>query len=340
MKKLFTTEYGSKLYGTNTPTSDRDLKHVVLPSLNDLLLSKRIQNEVEKTNKKEFTKNCVEDVDEEFIPVQVFARDFLGGQTYALELAYAIEYKEAGQIVYDPKFIGFCRELRSMFLTSNMSALMGYSVNQASLYSFKGERLNAVRAAKDLFVRMDNTYPVNAKPLDCVEIFEEAAKKIVEKFPKYFEVTTYAVDHNGTMRPCVKLLEKILPYTSTFETSLKVINAHLKKYGSRAEAAAVDNVDWKATSHALRVLDEGIMLLKNRELKFPFEPEYVNLLLSVKMGKFPYDDVIAMINIKLEELKTLEASSTLPKKNPLLNSAMETWLVDWLRTWYELPYSI
>jgi hypothetical protein len=31
MKKLFSCRYGSHLYGTNTPESDIDLKHVVLP---------------------------------------------------------------------------------------------------------------------------------------------------------------------------------------------------------------------------------------------------------------------------------------------------------------------
>ena len=38
MQKLFTCQYGSRLYGTQTPTSDLDLKHVFLPALNDLLV--------------------------------------------------------------------------------------------------------------------------------------------------------------------------------------------------------------------------------------------------------------------------------------------------------------
>src|ERR1035438_5626454 len=129
MEKLFTTQYGSKLYGTNTPSSDVDLKHVILPNLNDLLVGKKVQNIVKKTNTEKNTRNSSEDVDEEFIPVQVFAHDFLDGQTYALELAYAVEFTEAGQILHDPLFRGFCRELRNQFLTSNMSALIGYSVN-------------------------------------------------------------------------------------------------------------------------------------------------------------------------------------------------------------------
>jgi RNA repair pathway DNA polymerase beta family len=88
-KLLFSCQYGSRLYGTQTPTSDLDLKHVYLPALNDLLVGKQLANKVKKTNTKMNTRNGADDVDEEFLPVQVFARDFMMGQTYALELAFA-----------------------------------------------------------------------------------------------------------------------------------------------------------------------------------------------------------------------------------------------------------
>ena len=113
-----------------------------MPDLDEILIGKSIENKVKKTNNIAFTKNSSEDVDEEYIPVQVFAKHFLDGQSYALELAYAVEYTAADQIIHDPLFLGFCRELRNQFLTSNISALTGYAVNQASLYSFKGERVN------------------------------------------------------------------------------------------------------------------------------------------------------------------------------------------------------
>jgi hypothetical protein len=148
------------------------------------------------------------------------------------------------------------------------------------------------------------------------------------------------VDAAGNMRPCVKLLEKVLPFTSTFETSLKVVEAHLKKYGSRADAASIDNVDWKATMHALRVVDEGIMLLKDRFLEFPFNSNYVDLLLQIKNGQLPYPNVIALLNERLDELKTLEATSTLPKKSTELTDSLNVWLADWLRQWYSLPSTI
>ena len=196
-KVLFTTKYGSHLYGTNTPTSDEDYKHVVLPNLDDLLLGHRVQNEVHKTNNKSHTRNTAEDVDNETIPLQVFARDFLGGQTYALELVYAVDYTHAGQTIFDTTFWNFCHELRDGFLTSNMTALIGYAVNQASLYSLKGERLNALRSVKKVFDALLQKYD-GAERVDVhQEQVEELLLPLTKEFPKYVQLTEYATDSKG-----------------------------------------------------------------------------------------------------------------------------------------------
>ena len=64
---LFTTPYGSKLYGTDGPNSDTDIKYIFLPPLKDVLLGKQVlktkfisPNETDKTKQ----------VDEDFIPIQ------------------------------------------------------------------------------------------------------------------------------------------------------------------------------------------------------------------------------------------------------------------------------
>ncbi len=331
MKKLFTTQFGSRLYGTYTLESDIDLKHIILPDISDLLLAKQVKNIVKKTNTLKNTKNSAEDVDEEFIPIQVFARDFLYGQTYALELAYAVDFHNADQKIYDLNFLLFCNELRSKFLTSDINAMIGYAVNQASLYSLKGERLNAVKAAEELFSSFTIDKKINELP-----DFNQKALEINKKFPKYFQVTEYEIDHNGTMRPCIKLLEKILPYTSTVNTNLLVINALLKKYGSRANAASIDNVDWKATAHAIRIVDEGISLLSGNKLIFPFSDEYINKFIKIKFGNVFFKDVINELNNKLEILKTLELESTLPKRSPDLEKELEYWMLTWIRAFYGL----
>lgn len=336
MQKLFTCLYGSRLYGTQTPASDLDVKHVYLPTLDDLLVGKHLANKVKKTNTEKNTRNGADDVDEEFLPVQVFARDFMLGQTYALELAFAVDGTHAGQQV-DVMFKQFVHELREKFLTSNVKALMGYAVNQASLYSFKGERLNVVREVRTL-LRMTSNAFVSVKLGQCMvedKQFAEMMRAVAAKYPKYFQETTYDVG-DGQMKPCFKLLEKTLPFSDQAGHAMKVVEALEKRYGTRADAASADNVDWKATMHALRVVDEGLQLLETHQMTFPFKPDYVEKLLAVKRGEVDLDVVKAELDEKLTQLKTLEQTTTLRPHTQEMTKEFEQWLATWMRRFYNV----
>src|SRR5664279_214291 len=92
---LYQVTYGSKLYGTSTPTSDTDLKSVYLPAIDDLLLGKKLvatKTRVDEHGVKVPDKDSMPDrgVENEYIPFQTFVRDFVRGQTYAVEIAWAV----------------------------------------------------------------------------------------------------------------------------------------------------------------------------------------------------------------------------------------------------------
>jgi hypothetical protein len=361
MQKLFSTQYGSRLFGTQTPTSDTDLKHIILPDLNSLLLGKRLEHKVTKTNKVAHTRNDAADVDEDFIPIQIFARDFMEGQTYAIEMAFAIEGDHAGQTFHnipakcgremdeasrwylatgDVKlhpFYVFTRELREQFMTSNIKAMMGYVVNQANLYSAKGERLNVVREVKNLLEDAANVNDEEHRLSDLwadSPAFVACAKRIAAK-SKYFKVAEYDIG-DGRMMPCFKLLEKTLPFSSSLGHTFRMICAQEAKFGTRADAATVDNVDWKATMHALRIVNEGVTLLSTRKLSFPLNKDEVEHLLAVKAGAVSLDVVTNMITEQLDKLKDLEKTCGLPETSPELNAKFEAWLVSWVRRFYDL----
>jgi hypothetical protein len=349
--KLFTCLFGSRLYGTQTPTSDLDIKHVVLPNLDDLLMGRGVKNSFKKTNNVKNVRNSSEDVDEEFIPLQVFARDFMEGQTYALELAFSIDGTHAQQTFYHPDgtvdwsepggdlkqtFKLFVSELRKHYLTSNIKAMMGYVVNQASMYSFKGERLNVVRELQVLLNEVDMYYKSDDVSLSALDApaWATHVQRLTEKYPKYFRKDEYDIG-GGRMKPCLMILEKTLPYTNTLEHSMKVVDALIKKYGTRAESASESNVDWKATMHAVRIVDEGLQLLTDHKLEFPFKPEYVERLLAMKRGELPLDPIKDELVEKLDRLKELERTTTLKSANEL-RPEFETWLKGWLRNFYEV----
>jgi hypothetical protein len=382
MTKLFSGLFGSALYGTKTPTSDRDVKHLTLVPLEDLLLCKKISNIVKKTNTAANTRNTVDDVDEEFIPLQVFARDFMMGQTYALEMAFALHGDHAEQQIFDtrgevvsvtrrdgvemkmtkiydsfeefdyetPFILDFVTDLRNKFLTSNIKAMMGYVVNQASLYSFKGERLNVSREFRDLLDEALGLCQTDQQLYTLGDIFlangefdddpfglNAKVEALQKKYPKYFKLSEYDIG-GGRMKPCFTLLEKTFPFTNKLEHSITVADALINKYGSRADDAskASQTVDWKATMHALRIVDEGLTLLSSRELSFPFKQHEVDRYLAVRRGEVTLAEVTEELTSKLDQLKTLEQTTTLPAYNQTMQRDFDLWLASWMKLLYGL----
>ena len=123
---VFKTQYGSRLYGTNGPKSDTDWKYLFLPTLKDTLLGKQVL-------KTKFVSPNMEDksmqVDEDFVPVQKFAYDFLKGVPYAVEVAFGAHGNHAEQKFVHMKFDPFVRELREKFLTRKLSGFLGFVNN-------------------------------------------------------------------------------------------------------------------------------------------------------------------------------------------------------------------
>lgn len=343
--KLFTCMYGSKLYGTSTPTSDVDLKHIVLPDLGDLLCGRPVKNVAHHTNNERNVRNTQDDVDEEFIPIQVFARDFMKGQTYALELAFGLAGDHASQTFPDhhraPRFLKMMRELKARFLTSNIKAMMGYAVNQANIYSFKGERVNVINEMIRALEAADKVHGLD-KLGDTFAInngLEIEFNGIAKAYPKYFQLTEYDTTGQGAMAPCAVLCQKVMPYSNTVRHTLGIVQRLLGKYGARAHEASADNVDWKAMMHALRIVDEGLELLRDKTITLPFSPGIVKFYLSVKRGEVPLESVKTELAQKLDALKALEASSTLPTSAELEDD-FNLWLEDWMYKLYKEDFPL
>lgn len=71
-------------------------------------------------------------------------------------------------------------------------------------------------------------------------------------------------------------------------------------------------IDWKALMHAVRISKQAKELLLNHNVSFP-RPE-ADLLLKIRKGEMPYQDVAELIEIGLEEIEDAALVSTLPKE--------------------------
>ncbi len=72
--------YGSFLYGTNVPTSDKDIKGVFLPSAEEILMVNVPSTFTENSNKDSDRKNSAEDTDFQLFSLKKFLHDIIVGQ--------------------------------------------------------------------------------------------------------------------------------------------------------------------------------------------------------------------------------------------------------------------
>lgn len=332
---LFKSLYGSKLYGTDNENSDTDWKAVYMPEWRKLLRGREIKNSVKSTGN-DFSTNGADDEDFEMIPVQVFFRDFLSGQAYAIELAFnALQNPEDA----NPKFVQACRDLTRDYLTSNVKAMTGYALNQAQKYGIKGTRLNALmKFTATVKLHADNP---NQKLGDNKEFFDSMNRLVEEE-----QHVTAVVYHGPLTRDPANLLdhgfavlEKTFGHDITFADALMRLNKMMSKYGARAYKARADNgADWKAVSHAMRVVDQAIDILTKGEIVFPY-PLAV-FYRDIKEGKYKWEYVSEVLTERLEELERAKKTTTLRPHTPELVNQFYKWNDDMLSELYFLDVEL
>lgn len=345
---LYSTLFGSHLFGTARPDSDTDLKHIELPAIQGLLVGRRIANRVEKTNQAERVKNGKDDVDVEFVPLQVFARDFMLGQTYALEIAFSIDGSHAKQTHFDEGgsplppgapslFKEFVAELKSEFLTCDIGKILGMAVNQANVYSAKGGRLAAAQSIVELF----ESAPPGLRIRDALARpdFAARAAQVEALHPDGFRRETTA-DGGGRLAESFLLLEeKTVHLTVELSRGLVVARALAQRYGKRAEEASKKAGDWKATMHAMRVLDEGIDLLTLGRIDLPTPAPRARRLLEIREGLHAMEPIRSELDAKIARVKELEGGSPLPRLTPELEARFDQWLQGWMMRFYGLSWT-
>lgn len=338
MTHLFTTVFGSKLHGTDTPESDTDLKSIFLPELKPLLRGVRVKNTVNTTGDKA-GKNTSSDEDHEYIPLQVFAQDFVKGQTYAVEMAFVIgrfenEHTEMNEEFKD-MLLQFVDELTGAFLTSNISSMMGYALGQASKYGIKGTRLNAMRDFHAVVEKHALESLVGTKLRDNDEFLSEVEKTS----GKYMFLTTYEGPKTNqgeqAIDPAISILEKIMPLDITFTDALSRTSAMVKKFGHRAEKAAEFNGhDWKAIAHALRITMQAHDVLTTGELSFPFEGDRLEYIRDTKQGLKEWDEVSQTLKVWLDAIDEAKDVTELPHCDDEFTTRFNSWLDEWLLRLY------
>lgn len=302
MNIILQTVFGSHLYGTDTPTSDRDYKSIYIPSAEDILLGKVKPSISQKREKGEHEKNTADDIDEEIYSLDKYLKLVSEGQTVSLDMLFSPrEYHLTNKYLWDILVAN-----HEKLLTKNSKAFIGYCRQQANKYGIKGSR---VAAARDTlaFLRVLDSTTMGAK----AKLGEYSDK--IESFAKnkeFIEIIDIPLVNGQEIRH-LSVCDRKLPYTSSVGSAYHIIENIVNEYGTRAlQAEKNEGIDWKALSHAVRIGEQAIELFQTHFVEFP--RKNAADLLKIKKGELPYKQVSEYIEELFVKVEDAAEKSTLP----------------------------
>ena len=296
--------FGSHLYGTNTPESDKDYKGVFLPNIKDLVLCRVPKSYESKTKTSNAQKNSSSDIDSSFYSLNYFIDLACKGETVALDMLHA---PKRAFIEYHWSWLEL-QKIRSKFYTKNLSSLVGYARHQAAKYGVKGSRLHDARLILAILTanksrkvgEMWDSFPTTD---NLVKVYNEDGS------PKFYDVCG-----------------KKMTLTASCNHYLEMVDNFVVNYGDRARKAELnEGIDWKAVSHAFRAAYQVRAILSEGDFTYPLKE--TPIIQDVKAGRLNYAKVVGpLLDSLLDQVMELSNNSTLPEK--VDREFIDNWILD------------
>ena len=299
--RLYLSLSGSRLFGSDTPQSDVDVKGVFLPSEESPYLQTAPQQFSSNTNPSDSErKNTVADVKVNVWSLQFWVKLLQRGDINAVSLLFSHTHQSAMLEGSDPAFLARLRDLEPQkLLKRSLGGMMGFAYSQAVKYSDKGKHLRAVSIALEHLGRVTGT--VGAVSETIVMTVADPALARIER--------------SVTGQPQLLILEKAFDLTARATWALKPLRQLEQRYGKRSRIALQSGgIDYKAFSHSLRVLKEIRLLHESGRIVYPHEATFAALLRDVKSGRYDYAALTDLLDAQLERTRAAEISCLLSEK--------------------------
>lgn len=301
---VVTIEFGSHLYGTSTPASDRDYKSVHLPSARNIILQQVSEAISHKRQKSFGEKNTPENIDQQSYSLQYFLKLLADGQTVAIDMLFAPD----SHLLETSKLWDFIRRNKHQFLSRKSEAFVGYCRQQANKYGIKGSRVAAAKRAAELFEWARIAYSDQTKVGD---LSGEFVVKHDILFNEHTRIVEQPINKAGDVGKFYECCNRKVGFNNTVKEAHNIFARIYENYGARArQAQSNEGVDWKALSHAVRVGNEALELLTTGNVTLPL-PNAAHVL-DVKLGRIPYQEVADEIEQLLLDVELAAETSDLP----------------------------
>ena len=294
---------GSHLFGTSTPASDTDFKGVYIPSKEDLLLGNAKSSISIKTNDTG-SKNGADDIDTEYYSLQKFMHMLAEGQTVALELLWTPE----NMIQEKTPLWDFLVAHREELMHKKVTAFVGYCKTQANKYGVKGSRMATIKKISHYIKNAALTHP-RVKLGEC-EAWDFLRRIVVTDDLKHVEFGAQETRMGSVSY--IEICGRKFQSTVTIGYMADALTKIYDKYGERAKQAEQnEGIDWKALSHAYRVLVQATEILSTGKLTLPIPNPELHVIREIKAGNQQFKDVQLWLEKGLETIEGLVETSKL-----------------------------
>ena len=285
---LFRHLAGSKLYGTNLPTSDTDFKEVYIPSPREILLGQTTVAAQSSTGSAK-GKNTAEDEDVTRTSLQKFLGLCANGDVGCIETLFAVSNSEA--VIYQHDLWDVVIQARQQLTNRSIYKSMGYMRSQVNRYVVRGTRADAVKNILNIL----EGHPTGNRL--------ETIRDEIEAGIKGFEFSAIEVGEGVTH---LNICNRKSPMRNKIGDSYAIYKKLDDEYGARTKAAQnLNGLDWKGIQHCLRIGEQMIELLKYDRITFPRDNR--DYLKKVRQGEIDIEDVMPQIDALFQEIEALGA---------------------------------
>lgn len=189
----------------------------------------------------------------------------------------------------------------SLFNPIKTEAFIGFARSQAMKYFTKARRYSRLQDLHNFLSGLGEAW---RKEITLESLLDEILADYSD--PTY----CYEVENNGSR--ALYVCGKIHHGGICAEEFYKRISAEYSKYGHRTKLASeMEYVDWKSLSHAVRALIEVKMLYTEYGITFPFKQKDIDLLMKIKLGLMPYEEVENILVDGIDEVKKIQLTNVL-----------------------------
>ena len=297
-KIILKIKAGSHLYGTNTPNSDKDYLGIYLNTKEELLglqTSEELTQNIE--SKSENGRNTKNAVDCKFYELRKFCKLALKCNPTILEILF-VNPENIIEITHEGKEL---LSLKKEFLSKHLiNSFMGYAFSQKKKAFIKSENLQKIIDAYEKINLFLNDHTIYLyMTYKCISKNSHSNIPALNQYIEEFK--------NERDAEMIKVGDLIFPIDISIKKLREALKIRLDKVSWRKDNILQYGLDYKFMSHSVRLLLEGMEIIKTNNLILPLQ--YKELIKSIKLGKIENDKIIELMDKYEDEFHLLKENN-------------------------------